>query len=101
MNDTTAAEDTRWRAGLAQELIWSQLGDTYVAYHRPSGATHFLNAATANLLSHVLVDPCTAHAAAEALAAREGAATDSAFFGAVAESLSYLERLGLVERCGP
>ena len=97
----TAGGKTHWRAGPADDLVWSELGDDYVVYHRPSGRTHFLNSATADLLGHVLAEPRTAAAAADELAAREGAPGSSAFVAAVAESLSRLEHLGLIERCEP
>jgi len=101
MTDTAAATEYRWRVGRSEELAWSDLGDAYAVYHRPSGMTHFLNIATADLLKHVLVEPRSARAAAEELAAREGAMGDSAFFAAVAENLARLEHLGLIERCDP
>ena len=101
MSNTTTGGGICWRAGPARELAWSALGDAYVVYHRPSGRTHFLNAATADLLEHVLAEPRTAEDAAEALATREGAPGSSEFFAAVAQSLALLEHLGLVERCEP
>jgi PqqD family protein of HPr-rel-A system len=100
MNATTGVGEMRWRARPSHDLIWSDFGDTYVVYHRPSGKTHFLNAATAELLEQVLAEPRSARAAAEELAAREGAVGDAAFFSAVAQSLLHLEHLGLVERVG-
>ena len=99
MSDTTADSSTCWCAGPARELVWSQFDDVYIAYHRPSGKTHFLNTATADLLGHVLVAPRTARSAGEELAAREGAAAAPDFLSAVAESLLHLEHLGLIERC--
>ena len=101
MNESTSAEETRWRAGPAHDLVWSELGDTYVVYHRPSGRTHFFNAATADLLEHVLSVPRTARAAANELAAREDAAADPQFNALVADSLEHLAHLGLIERCEP
>jgi PqqD family protein of HPr-rel-A system len=101
MSDRTAGGDTRWRARPAHELVWSDLGGAYVVYHRPSGRTHFLNGATADLLQYVLAEPRTARAAGEELAAREGAAVEAGFFAAVTESLARLEHLGLIERCEP
>jgi PqqD family protein of HPr-rel-A system len=97
----TTAEEARWRAGQPDSLVWAELGDSFVVYHRPSGRTHFLNAATADLLQHVLIEPRTAHNAAEELAAREGSVGDAAFHSAVAASLHHLERLGLIEHCDP
>jgi PqqD family protein of HPr-rel-A system len=99
MDDSTAVEDILWRARPADDLVWSQLGDAFVAYHRPSGRTHFLNVPTAELLAHVLGEPRTARSAAEQLAAREGADSDATFVAAVAQSLLQLEHLGLVDRC--
>ncbi len=99
MPDETSRPPPAWRAGSPQDLVWTEFGDDCVVYHRPSGKTHFLNAATAVLLEEILTVPRDAHAAAEALAAREEAEGDAAFFAAVADSLLHLEYLGLVERC--
>jgi PqqD family protein of HPr-rel-A system len=99
MTGTTAIAVNRWRTRPSHELEWADLGGAYAVYHRPSGTTHFLNTATADLLKHVLAEPRTARVAAEELASREGAIGDSAFFAAVAENLARLEHLGLIERC--
>lgn len=101
MDESTAADETRWHSGPAEDLVWSEFGDTYVAYHRPSSRTHFFNTATADLLAHVLAVPRTARAAAEELAAREQAPADEGFVATVAESLAHLVHLGLIERCEP
>jgi len=98
MTDPDPGSETEWRAGPPQDLVWAELGDDYVVYHRPSGRTHFLNSATVALLREVLVGPRNARAAAEELAAREAAAVDAEFFAAVAVSLQHLEHLGLVDR---
>lgn len=98
MSDTAPGE-TGWRARSASELVWSQFGEVYVVYHRPSGRTHFLNFATADLLAHVLAKPRSAQHAADELAARQGATGGPDFCAAVAASLRHLEHLGLIERC--
>jgi PqqD family protein of HPr-rel-A system len=99
MSDATSTREARWRIGPLEDLIWADLDDAYVVYHRPSGKTHFLNDATAELLAQILATPQTARSAGEELASREGATGDDAFFTAVAESLVRLEYLGLIERC--
>jgi PqqD family protein of HPr-rel-A system len=99
MSESTEAEETRWRSRPADELAWSELGDAYVVYHRPSGRTHFFNTATADLLGHVLAVPRTARSAADELATREGAAADAAFVAVIMDSLAHLAHLGLIERC--
>src|SRR5687768_489363 len=98
MSETTAEPAARWRAGQPDDLVWSRMDDAFIVYHRPSGKTHFLNAATADLLAQVLATPRTARSAADELAAREDAAVDSDFIRAVAESLVQLEHLGLIGR---
>jgi len=87
-----------WRAGRADELVWAHFGTDFVLYHRPSGKTHFLNAATALLLKEVLVRPKNALEAAEELADHQAAVASYDFLAAVQHSLEHLEHLGLVER---
>jgi PqqD family protein of HPr-rel-A system len=92
------ARESRWRAGRVEQLVWAELGDDFVVYHRPSGKTHFLNSASAVLLREVLTRPKHASAAADELAAREGAVAESDFVAAVTASLEHLGHLGLIER---
>jgi PqqD family protein of HPr-rel-A system len=87
-----------WRAGRADELVWAQFGTDFVLYHRRSGKTHFLNAATAVLLKEVLIQPKSSLEAAQELADRQTAVASQDFLAAVQHSLEHLEYLGLVER---
>jgi PqqD family protein of HPr-rel-A system len=98
MDRPLQAEAARWRARPEHELVWARFDDEYVAYHRPSGKTHYLNAAAATLLTKVLAEPKSAAAAADDLAVAQDAPGDGAFFGEVADLLQHLEHLGLVER---
>lgn len=91
--------ETRWRSGSPQDLAWAEFDADFVVYHRPSGKTHLLNAASAALLRQVLLEPKDARAAAEELAAGEGAVGDAGFLAAVVAALAQLEHLGLIERC--
>jgi PqqD family protein of HPr-rel-A system len=87
-----------WRASGLDNLVWAAYDDDYIVYHRASGKTHFLNAATATLLTRVLETPKAAAEAAAELAAIEQAAVDDGFVAAVEASLHDLEHLGLVEQ---
>ena len=87
-----------WQSGPSDDLVWAEFDDGYVVYHRPSGKTHFLNAASAVLLTEILLVPRDAADAARELAALEQTDGDAAFAAAVADSLHHLEYLGLVER---
>lgn len=66
-------------------------------YHRPSGKTHFVNAAAAFLLDHLLEGPATVEAAAQALAAAQARTADDPLRADVAGTLLRLEELGLIE----
>jgi len=88
----------QWRARPADEVVWRALDEDYVLYHRPSGKTHFLNAASRSLLSDILTTPQTAAAAADALASRSGVAADAAFVATVTDTLAQLDHLGLIDR---
>lgn len=95
---TGLGPEPRWRSGPPQDLAWAELGDDYVLYHRPSGKTHLLNAASAALLRQVLLEPKDARSAARELADREGAEGHADFVDAVTAALAQLEHLGLIER---
>jgi PqqD family protein of HPr-rel-A system len=69
-----------------------------VLHHRPSGKTHFVNAATYQLLEQVLRQPRDVATATAELAERQAVAPDVEFGNYVAGLLPRLEELGLVER---
>jgi len=93
----------RWRAVAQSEFAWANEGEAPVLYHRRSGRTHFVNAATALLLQEILLEPKDAGEAAAALAAAQAAAEEASpeeadLPGQVQAILLRLEELGLVER---
>lgn len=97
--EATPAGDpgARWCAVGAHDVRWAEFEGGIVAYHRPSGKTHLLNAVTAELLKDVLHEPKDAAAAAAELAALQSARADEMFTSYVARLLLRLEALGLVE----
>ncbi len=54
-----------WTTTNPDDLVWAEWDDTYVAYHRPSGRTHFLNRASYELLTDYLRTPREAARLAE------------------------------------
>lgn len=99
MSANSASPVGRWRSAPADQILWSEWDGDYVGYHRPSGKTHFLNAATFDLLDKVLREPCEVEAAVARLRALHPTETESSYFGEyVAELLLRLEQLGLVVR---
>jgi PqqD family protein of HPr-rel-A system len=78
--------------------LWSDWDASSVIYHRPSGKTHFINAATAFLLEQGLEQPATVEAAARAVAEARGVVVDDELRADVGDTLLRLEELGLIER---
>lgn len=87
----------RWRVPAGEPFAWAHAPSGHVLYHRPSGQTHFLNDGTTLLIDRCLLEPQDAEGAALALAALQNAEPDPRFLRHVAELLTHLEELGLVE----
>ena len=73
-------------------------GNDYVAYHRPSGKTHFLNAASQLLICNILTEPTALSAIAEEFAPDVTDDHADAYLEQMKAMLDRLEHLGLVER---
>lgn len=91
-----SAAAPQWRAVPREQLAWLSFDEQCVVYHRPSGKTHFLNAASAQLIREVLLEPRTAGSAAAGLA---GVEAGPDYVELVTGLLLRLEELGLVVRC--
>jgi PqqD family protein of HPr-rel-A system len=98
MSEPERSVPQTWRLIEPRTILWTQWGDDYIIYHRPSGKTHFINAATAQLLKNILLEPKTALSAALELAVAQQASCNEEFLVAVGRSLQRLEDVGLVER---
>lgn len=94
--------DTRasWRLRAPDDLAWASWNDEFVAYHRPSGKTHFLNAASHFLLTELLPEPRDTAAIAAIFTSEEshGAGVPGETFQEVLSMLEHFEQLGLIER---
>lgn len=86
-----------WRCADPAHCIWADWDDLGVIYHRASGKTHFINAATAFLLEELAARPLTVDAAAQALAAAQESALSDEFRAEVEGTLLRLEELGLID----
>jgi PqqD family protein of HPr-rel-A system len=89
-----------WRSNTA-DCVWVKYRDDYVVFHRPSGKTHFLNAAGYRLLTEILEHPNGTASIAAKLAATVTDGTGSLNIGDVHEMLARFEYLGLVDRTDP
>ncbi|HRO59573.1 MAG TPA: HPr-rel-A system PqqD family peptide chaperone [Burkholderiaceae bacterium] len=93
----------RWRSATSDEFLWAEWDREFVVFHRPSGQTHFVNAASAALLRDILVDPMDALDASRALAGQtpDAPEPDADFARHVFGLLVRFEELGLVVRVSP
>ena len=88
----------RWKSAGAADCLWAGWDGSFVLFHRPSGRTHFVNAATALLLQRVLASPRDAASASLELAAAQHSEHSPDFLRHVEDLLVRLEDLGLVTR---
>lgn len=80
------------------EILWAHFDDDYVAFHRPSGKTHFLNAASYLLICEVLTEARDLKAIVGEFVADEHDSDPAAYASQMRAMLDHLENLGLVER---
>lgn len=86
-----------WRSN-AEDCVWAHYDDDYVVFHRPSGKTHFLNAAGYRLLTEILERPEGTTAIATRLASSGGSEPGTLDEEEVHAMLVRFEYLGLVDR---
>ena len=91
--------DFKWRSLPSDAIVWTRWDDDqFIVYHRPSGITHFLNAASALLLRDLLVEPSDASYVARAFAPATSDAAWDEHLEEITDMLLHLERLGLILR---
>ena len=98
MSSQQESSPPRWRSRSPDEIVWAVFGDDYVAYHRPSGKTHFLNAASQLLIRDILSEPTTFSEIADEFASEATDVHADAYLEQMRAMLDRLEHLGLVER---
>ena len=90
--------DTCWRAAQPDSMVWAHWNDDFIAYHKPSGLTHFLNAASKSLLTETLAQTSNTAAIVEKFLSPGGKSSSSSHPDEILAMLERLEQLGLVER---
>lgn len=90
--------DMRWRSTVPDTIEWVSWGDDYVAYHRPSGTTHFLNASSAGLITGLLNEPKDAEAIAITFSPPVDDEDKAVHLKEILSMLERLEHLGMIQR---
>jgi PqqD family protein of HPr-rel-A system len=96
LHQSHRADQRNWRVHDPQDIVWSAWDSDFVAFHRPSGRTHLLNAASKALLSRILAQPMTVDEVARQLVGDQDVEIDADFLAEVQSLLHRLEELGLV-----
>ncbi len=89
---------TRWRSPAPDTIAWAFWDDDYVAYHRPSGRTHFLNVSSRHLIAELLCEPKDAATVAQAFSPPRDDMERQAHLSEITSMLERLEHLGLIDR---
>lgn len=89
---------TTWLARPLDEVAWIEWGQDHIAYHRPSGATHFLNASSKILITEILRNPKATEEVTAAFGTKTVDPDWSARFEEMHATLEQLEHLGLIEK---
>jgi len=88
----------KWRSRSSSQIVWAIFDQDYVAFHRPSGKTHFLNEASYLLISEILAEPQSLDTIIRELLSGEDEANPAAYAGQMRAMLDHLENFGLVDR---
>lgn len=99
MIESKPLPEPKWQSPPADTIVWTRWDDDqFIAYHRPSGITHYLNAASAALITELLVEPMDAAAVARAFEPAIGDADPDEHVEEINAMLVHLEHLGLIRR---
>lgn len=88
----------KWQSCPRDEITWAKFDNDFVAFHRPSGKTHFLNAASYALLNDVLIEAKSLSVILEMFAAEDTEDNADGYVEQMKELLIRVEALGLIER---
>ncbi len=89
---------TSWRSRVPAEISWFDIPPDFVAFHRPSGKTHFLNESSKVLLTDILIEPKDLTAILAAFSTEVADETADRYVEQMKAMLTHLEDLGLIEQ---
>jgi PqqD family protein of HPr-rel-A system len=87
-----------WRAAPPEDLVWNTWDDEFVVFHRPSGRTHFLNAASAEIITRHLSRPASTVDIADAYPSPDETINAEHHLEDILSLLERFEHLGLIKR---
>ncbi len=98
MSAEPVSDVIKWRSRSSAEIDWFDVPPDFIAFHRPSGKTHFLNAASKVLLTELLTLPRDIGEILEVFPSDEDDDEAHRHIIGMQKLLAHLEALGLIER---
>ena len=98
MNQSNSSVERTWHAPETDDILWAEWDDEFIAFHRPSGKTHLLNAASEALLTRILSEPKTSRDIVRELTCESDRTVGDGLVAGIDDLLMRLEELGLVVR---
>jgi PqqD family protein of HPr-rel-A system len=98
MREGALTISSKWCSQSPDDIVWVVLDGEFVVYHRPSGKTHFLNAASQLLICDILRKPRDFAGIANEFASSDTDDHPDIYLEEMRSLLNRLEALGLVER---
>ena len=87
-----------WKPVPPLSILWREWDGEFVAYHRASGRTHFVNSASHYLLTDLLSNPCSLETIRRAFYGSDDSSVAAQSDGDLEAMLFHFESLGLIER---
>ena len=98
MSAKPVSSANRWRSRAPDEIVWFDIAPDFVAFHRPSGKTHFFNAASKLLLTDTLLESADLPSILAAISSGSMDEMAEDFRQQMIVMLEHFESLGLVEQ---
>ena len=98
MTDLADQTQPKWGVISPEDIVWAGNGDDWIAYHRPSGKTHFLNAASRSLITDLLAEPASLPEVLEAFGIPADTDESASEVAGMRSLLDRLVNTGLIER---
>ncbi len=98
MSTKQESSPPKWCSCRPDQITWAIFEQDYIAYHRPSGKTHFLNEASFLLIREILAEPQSLDTIIKEFVSVENEANPAPYASQMRAMLDHLEDFGLVER---
>lgn len=97
-DDNDSVPERCWRSPPKSAIRWVEWDGEFVAFHRKSGSTHFLNASSKLLIEDTLSEPKSVRGVADEFAVLPNSVDERSHLEDVSDMLMRFDELGLIRR---